>query len=216
LHTLETTFGAPLLEAYGMTEAAHQIASNPLPPAARKPGTVGCGRHVQIGVVDEQGRQLAAGEQGEVVVRGPTIIAAYENDPAADARSFIGEWFKTGDQGHLDADGYLTLVGRGSELINRGGEKIAPRHIDELLLEHPGVAEAVCFGVPHELWGQEVEAAVVRCDDVSEADLLAFCRERISDYKCPKRIHIVDAIPRTATGKIQRRLLTNAFAVSRS
>jgi acyl-CoA synthetase (AMP-forming)/AMP-acid ligase II len=211
MHTLEAAFGAPLLEAYGMTEAAHQIASNPLPPAPRKPGTVGRGTHVHIGVVDEQGRHLPPGQQGEIVVRGPNVIRAYENDPAATARSFIGEWFKTGDEGYVDADGYLTLVGRRSEQINRGGEKIAPREIDELLLEHATVAEAVCFAVPHEIWGQEVHAAVV-AGGASEAELLAFCRERLSEYKCPKRIYIVDAIPRTATGKIQRRLVAQALA----
>jgi acyl-CoA synthetase (AMP-forming)/AMP-acid ligase II len=167
---------------------------------------------VHVRIVDEQGGDAATGRRGEVVVRGPTVIASYERDADATARSFIGEWFKTGDEGSLDADGYLTLVGRRSELINRGGEKIAPREIDELLLEHPAVAEAVCFGVPHDLWGQEVHAAVVAGRTLSEADLLAFCRERLSAFKCPKRIHLVDAIPRTATGKIQRRLLSHAFA----
>jgi acyl-CoA synthetase (AMP-forming)/AMP-acid ligase II len=211
MHDLEAAFGAPVLEAYGMTEAAHQMASNPLPPAARKPGSVGAGTGVHISVMDDTGRHLPVGERGEVVIKGPNVITGYESNPEANATSFVDGWFRTGDQGELDADGYLTLVGRLKELINRGGEKISPREIDEVLLAHPAVAEAVCFGVPHPTWGEEVAAAVVLREATSESDLMAYCKDRLADFKRPKQIHITETIPRTATGKIQRRLVAQAF-----
>jgi acyl-CoA synthetase (AMP-forming)/AMP-acid ligase II len=195
-----------------MTEAAHQMSSNPLPPAERKPGSVGRGTDVRISIMDASGTHLPQGERGEVVIQGPNVIRGYENNPEANASSFTDGWFRTGDQGFLDATGYLTLVGRLKELINRGGEKISPREIDEVLLAHPSVAEAVCFGVPHPTWGEEVAAAVVVRDAVTESDLLAFCRERLADYKRPKQIHITDAIPRTATGKIQRGAVARAYS----
>jgi acyl-CoA synthetase (AMP-forming)/AMP-acid ligase II len=209
---LEAAFGAPVLEAYGMTEAAHQMASNPLPPSARKPGSVGRGTDVRISIMDASGAHLPAGERGEVVIQGPNVITGYENNPEANATSFVDGWFRTGDQGFLDADGYLTLVGRLKEMINRGGEKIGPREIDEVLLSHPAVAEAVCFGMPHPTWGEEVAAAVVLRSPATEADLMAHCRERLADFKRPKQIFITDAIPRTATGKIQRRVVADVYA----
>jgi len=212
MHALEEAFGAPVLEAYGMTEAAHQMASNPPPPAERKPGSVGRGTDVQIGIMDPDGHLLRSGKRGEVVIKGPNVIRGYENNPEANAASFVDGWFRTGDQGYLDADGYLHLVARIKELINRGGEKISPREIDEILLAHPAVAEAVCFGVPHATWGEEVAAAVVVREPVTEADLLAYCRERLADYKAPKQIHVTDAIPRTATGKIQRGIVAKAYS----
>jgi acyl-CoA synthetase (AMP-forming)/AMP-acid ligase II len=196
-----------------MTEAAHQMASNPLPPAARKAGSVGPGTNVRIGIMDEGGNHLPTDERGEVVIRGPNVIGGYENNPEANASSFVDGWFRTGDQGYLDADGYLTLTGRIKELINRGGEKISPREIDEVLLTHPAVAEAVCFGVPHPTWGEEVAAAVVLRETASESEsgLIAYCRERLAEYKRPKQIHITSAIPRTATGKIQRRVVAQTL-----
>jgi acyl-CoA synthetase (AMP-forming)/AMP-acid ligase II len=212
MHDLEAAFGAPVLEAYGMTEAAHQMASNPLPPDARKPGSVGRGTDVRISIMEQGGRHLPPGERGEVVIKGPNVITGYENNPDANAKSFTDGWFRTGDQGVLDTDGYLTLVGRIKELINRGGEKISPREIDEVLLAHPAVAEAVCFGVPHRTWGEEVAAAVVVRQPVSEADLLAYCRDRLAEFKRPKQIFITDAIPRTATGKIQRGAVAKVYA----
>jgi acyl-CoA synthetase (AMP-forming)/AMP-acid ligase II len=212
MHDLEAAFGAPVLEAYGMTEAAHQMASNPLPPAPRLPGSVGRGTNVRISIMNAEGRHLPAGERGEVVIQGPNVVTGYENNPEANATSFTDGWFRTGDQGFLDENGYLTLTGRLKEMINRGGEKISPREIDEVILSHPAVAEAVCFGTPHPTWGEEVAAAVVVREAVSEQDLLAYCKERLADYKRPKQIHIVDAIPRTATGKIQRRVVAQAFA----
>jgi acyl-CoA synthetase (AMP-forming)/AMP-acid ligase II len=212
LHQMEEAFGAPVLEAYGMTEAAHQIASNPLPPAAHKAGSVGLGRDVRISIMDEDGNHMPAGSRGEVVIQGPSVIRGYENNPEANADSFVDGWFRTGDEGYLDHDGYLTLVARIKELINRGGEKFAPREIDEVLLTHPAVAEAVTFGVPHAMWGEEVAAAVVLREPATEADLLAHCRTRMAEFKSPKRIHITDTIPRTATGKIQRRRVAEEYA----
>jgi acyl-CoA synthetase (AMP-forming)/AMP-acid ligase II len=216
MHDLEAAFGAPVLESYGMTEAAHQMASNPLPPAARKPGSVGLATGVAISTIDAEGRHLEPGERGEVVINGATVIRGYENNPRANAESFVDGWFRTGDEGYLDEDGYLTLSGRIKELINRGGEKISPREIDEVLLAHPSVAEAVAFGVPHPTWGEEVAAAVVLREPVSKAELLAYCRERLADFKRPKQIHITEAIPRTATGKVQRRFVAQAFTRSAS
>jgi acyl-CoA synthetase (AMP-forming)/AMP-acid ligase II len=216
MHDLEAAFGAPVLEAYGMTEAAHQMASNPLPPGERRAGSVGCGTDVRISIMDSAGKHLGAGERGEVCISGPNVTKGYENNPEANASGYFGEWFRTGDQGILDAKGYLTLVGRLKELINRGGEKISPREIDEVLLTHPAVAEAVCFGVPHPTWGEEVAAAVVLKADAgtapTAADLLAHCKGSLSAFKCPKQIHITETIPRTATGKIQRRIVAEAFA----
>ena len=210
---LEAAFGAPVLEAYGMTEAAHQMASNPLPPAARKAGSVGPNTGTTtIGIMDGAGNLLKAGERGEVVIRGANVIRGYENNPEANTSSFTDGWFRTGDQGYLDEEGYLLLTGRLKEMINRGGEKISPREIDEVLLGHPAVAEAVAFGAPHPTWGEEVAAAVVLKSDASEADLISYCRERMADFKRPKQIHITTAIPRTATGKIQRRVVAEAFA----
>jgi acyl-CoA synthetase (AMP-forming)/AMP-acid ligase II len=211
MQSLEAAFGAPVLEAYGMTEAAHQMASNPLPPDERKPGSVGPGTDVRISIMDAAGNHLPTGQPGEVVIKGPNVIQGYENNPEANATSFVDGWFRTGDQGFLDADGYLTLVARLKELINRGGEKISPREIDEVLLAHPSVAEAVCFGVPHPTWGEEVAAAVVVRAPITEGELLAHCRERLADYKRPKQIYLTEAIPRTATGKIQRGVVAKAY-----
>jgi acyl-CoA synthetase (AMP-forming)/AMP-acid ligase II len=209
---MEATFGAPILEAYGMTEAAHQMASNPLPPAARKPGSVGQGTSVEIAILDEAGNILPTGATGEVSIKGANVFAGYEGNAQANAESFSNGWFRTGDQGTLDEDGYLTLVGRIKELINRGGEKISPREIDEALLRHPSVAEACCFGIPDRVYGEGVAAAVVLKDIATEKDLIAHCRASLSDFKCPTTIYITDAIPRTATGKIQRRNVAAAIA----
>jgi acyl-CoA synthetase (AMP-forming)/AMP-acid ligase II len=202
---IEEKFGAPILEAYGMTEAAHQMASNPLPPGARKPGSVGRGTAVSIAILNKAGDLLPVGSKGEVSIKGPNVFGGYEGNAEANATSFSSGWFRTGDEGYLDNEGYLTLVGRIKEMINRGGEKISPREIDEALLNHPAVAEAVCFGVADRVYGEEVAAAVVLSGSATEAELIAHCRSSLADFKCPKVIYIVDAIPRTATGKIQRR-----------
>jgi oxalate---CoA ligase len=211
MHQLESRFGAPVLEAYGMTEASHQMASNPLPPGERRPGSVGRATGIKIGVMDEAGSLLAADTQGEVVIQGQSVIDAYVNNPEANEKSFTGGWFRTGDQGVLDAGGYLSLVGRLKEMINRGGEKIAPREIDDVLLQHPAVAEAVAFGLPHSGWGEEVAAAVVLKGDATEKELISFARERLADHKVPRKLFVVEQIPRTPTGKIQRRTVAETF-----
>jgi acyl-CoA synthetase (AMP-forming)/AMP-acid ligase II len=212
MHALETAFGAPVLEAYGMTEAAHQMTSNPLPPLPRKPGSVGRGTNVGISIMDAHGRHCRPGERGEVVIKGPNVIRGYENNPEANAASFVDGWFRTGDRGYLDGDGYLHLVARIKELINRGGEKISPREIDEELLAHPAVAEAVPVGVPHGTWGEEVAAAVVVRAPLAEAELIDYCRSHLAEFKRPKQIFITDAIPRTATGKVQRGAVARVYA----
>jgi len=212
MEKMEQTFGAPVLEAYGMTEATHQMCSNPQPPAARKEGSVGPGTGVQVGIMDDAGNLLPQGQRGEVVIKGPNVVKEYENNPEANAKSFTNGWFRTGDQGYLDADNYLVLTGRIKELINRGGEKIAPREIDEVLLAHPSVAEAVAFGVPHATWGEEVAAAVVLRTPEKESAILAHCKEKLADFKCPKTVYIVEKIPRTATGKIQRGAVAASIA----
>jgi acyl-CoA synthetase (AMP-forming)/AMP-acid ligase II len=213
MEKMEKVFGAPVLEAYGMTEASHQMASNPQPPRGRKPGSVGPGTGVQIGIMDEAGNLLKPNERGEVVIKGPNVVDGYENNPEANAKSYTNGWFRTGDQGFLDDEGYLSLTGRIKELINRGGEKIGPREIDEVLLAHPAVAEAVAFGVPHATWGEEVAAAIVLKENetATEADLQVFCKERLADFKRPKKFYIITTIPRTATGKIQRGAVAKAL-----
>lgn len=212
METMEAVFEVPVLEAYGMTEASHQMCSNPLPPQARKPGSVGQGTGVKVSIMDDKGNHMKTGQLGEVVIQGPNVIQGYENNPQANASSFSNGWFRTGDQGFLDESGYLTLTSRIKELIVRGGEKIAPREIDDVLLTHPAVAEAVAFGLAHPTWGEEVACAVVLREPHPESALLAYCREHLADFKCPKKLFIVETIPRTATGKIQRRAVASAFA----
>lgn len=204
LERLEATFGAPVLESYGMTEASHQMTTNPLPPLAHHAGSVGYGFGVDATILDEAGAILPAGERGEVAVRGPSIFDGYENNPAATAAAFSNGWFRTGDQGFLDADGYLWLTGRLKELINRGGEKISPLEIDDVLLRHPAVAEAVAFAAPHRTLGEEVHAAVVLRAEASERELRDHCAAALADFKVPRVIHILPEIPRGATGKLQR------------
>ena len=209
---LEERFGAPVLEAYGMTEASHQMSSNPLPAAGpRKPGSVGRGTGVEIVILDEKGNVLPNGQQGEVSIKGRNVMHGYRDNPDANASSFTSGYFRTGDQGVLDTDNYLTLTGRLKELINRGGEKISPLEVDAVLLEHPAVAEAVSFAVPDPKYGEEVHGAVVLKGAAEADDIVAFCKGRLADFKVPKKIHIADALPRTATGKIQRRHVAAHF-----
>ena len=199
-----------MLEAYGMTEAAHQVASNPLPPRPHKPGTVGIGAGVSI--IDKTGKHLEANTPGEVVVRGPNVMRGYRNNPEANAVAFIDGWFRTGDIGAIDNDGYLALTGRIKDLINRGGEKISPAEVEDVLLEHPAVAEASVFGVPDPKYGEEVSAAVVLRGAATAEQLQSYCRSRLADFKVPKQIHLVSAISKNAMGKVQRRDLTALFS----
>jgi acyl-CoA synthetase (AMP-forming)/AMP-acid ligase II len=209
---VEARFGAPFLEAYGMTEASHQMSSNPLPPGDRRPGTVGAGTGVGVSIRDESGNAVPAGQQGEVCVSGPNVTHGYANNPEANATAFWGEWFRTGDQGVLAPDGYLTLTGRLKELINRAGEKISPLEVDEALLGHPAVAEAVSFAVPDPMYGECVHAAVVLSGEATEDEIKAFCAQKLASFKVPDSIYIAEELPRTATGKIQRRHVAAKFA----
>jgi len=203
---LEKVFGAPVIESYGMTEAAHQMASNPLPPEVRKPGTVGVRAGPEVCVIDVDGNPVPPGVPGEIAIRGENVMSGYEKNPTANAEAFTNGWFRTGDQGVLDADGYLTITGRLKEIINRGGEKISPREVDEVLMDHPAVQQCVTFAVPHDKLGEEVAAAVVLREgaQASEKDLRAFAAKRVADFKVPHKILIVDEIPKGATGKLQR------------
>jgi acyl-CoA synthetase (AMP-forming)/AMP-acid ligase II/acyl carrier protein len=211
---IEERFGVPVIEAYGMTEAAHQMASNPLPPQERKPGSVGRAAGPEIAIADADGRMLAPTEIGEVVIRGSNVMSGYDGVANRSAHFFGDGWFRTGDQGYLDADGYLFLTGRLKEIINRGGETIAPRAIDEALLEHPDVAQAVAFAVPDPTLGEEVAAAVVVTGGVTEVDLQDFLSDRLSWARLPKRIILLDEIPKGATGKVQRIGLAAQLGVS--
>lgn len=205
---LEEAFGAPVLEAYAMTEAAHQMTSNPLPPAARKPGTVGIAAGPEVSIMDEAGAgvHLSAGEVGEIVIRGENVSPGYENNPAANAEAFTNGWFRTGDQGVMDAEGYVTITGRLKEIINRGGEKISPREIDEVILDHPAVRQVVAFAMPHPKLGEEVAAAAVLREgmEATPRELQAFAAGRLADFKVPRKVLLMDDIPKGPTGKIQR------------
>jgi len=185
-----------------MTEASHQMASNPLPPLARKPGSVGVASGVELRIVDAEGRDVPV---GEVAIRGPGVTAGYLNNPQANAESFFDGWFRTGDRGSIDGDGYLRLEGRLKEMILRGGENISPYEIEEVLLAHPAVADAICFGIDDEKYGERVGAAVALSGDADERALIDHCRERLAAFKVPDVVHVLDAIPRTPTGKVQRK-----------
>jgi len=204
---LEQRFAIPVVEAYGMTEASHQMASNLLPPGERRPRSVGVATGVEVAVLDDDWRPVPTGAAGEVAVRGPSVVDGYRDNPEANAASFRDGWFRTGDRGHLDADGHLTLEGRLKELINRGGEKISPHEVEDALLAHPAVAEAVAFAVPDPKYGEQVGVAVVVRDGTGERELAAHCAERLVGFKVPASIAIVDEIPKGPTGKVQRRLM---------
>ena len=203
---LEEAFGAPVVEAYAMTEAAHQMTCNPLPPAARKPGTVGIAAGPEVSVMDAAGNHLAPGEEGEIVIRGPNVTPGYENNEAANREAFTHGWFRTGDQGFRDGDGYFTITGRLKEIINRGGEKISPREVDEVLMDHPAVQQVVTFAMPHPKLGEEVAAAVVLRDgaEAGPGDVRGFAAERLAGFKVPRKVVILDEIPKGPTGKLRR------------
>jgi acyl-CoA synthetase (AMP-forming)/AMP-acid ligase II len=204
LERIEGRFGVPCLEAYGMTEASHQIASNPLPPGRRLAGSVGIPTGTEIRVVDEAGTPVPDGMAGEVTIRGPGVTPGYFGSPEANEAAFVGGWFRTGDLG-LALDGYLRLVGRIKEMIIRGGENVSPLEVEAVLLGHPAVADAVCFGVPDEKYGEEVVAAVALAAEAEPEVLVDFCRERLAAFKAPKSVYVLDRIPRTPTGKLQRK-----------
>ena len=203
---LEAAFGVPVIESYGMTEASHQMASNPLPPAPRHPGSVGIAAGPEIAIMDEAGTLLPTGARGEVVIRGRNVTAGYEANPEANAKAFTHGWFRTGDEGWLDDAGYLRLSGRLKEIINRGGEKVSPLEVDAVLMDHPAVQQVVTFAMPHAKLGEEVAAAVVLRPGTAadEGALRGFAAERLAGFKVPRRIVVLDEIPKGATGKLQR------------
>ncbi|NBS42722.1 MAG: AMP-dependent synthetase [Acetobacteraceae bacterium] len=205
MEQLEAVFGCPLVESYGMTEASHQMASNPL-AGPRKPGSVGRAAGPEVAIMDDDGTILPQGEIGEVVIRGPNVTAGYEANPEANAKAFTHGWFRTGDQGAFDAEGYLTLTGRLKELINRGGEKVSPLEVDGVLSAHPAVAQALTFAMPHTKLGEEVAAAVVLREGAActERELRDFAAQQLADFKVPRKVVFLPEIPKGATGKLMR------------
>ena len=206
MEQVEELFGCPLVEAYAMTEAAHQMTCNPLPPGTRKPGTVGPAAGPEVAIMDAAGELLPPGGRGEVVIRGPNVTLGYENNPEANAAAFTGGWFRTGDQGVMDGDGYVTITGRLKEIINRGGEKVSPLEVDAVLMEHPAVQQVVTFAMPHDKLGEEVAAAIVLREGAAaqERELRDFCSARLADFKVPRKVLFLEEIPKGPTGKLQR------------
>ncbi|KAK5212431.1 hypothetical protein LTR41_001377 [Exophiala xenobiotica] len=215
LHELEATYGAPVLEAYAMTEAAHQMTSNHLPHRGqRKPGSVGVGQGVEVKILDDQGDEVPQGMSGEISIRGENVTKGYIKNDKANTEAFTkGGFFRTGDQGMKDKDGYVIITGRIKELINRGGEKISPIELDHLIAGNPDVSEAVCFAIPSELYGQEVGVAIVPKTgrNVTEEGITEFVGSRTAHFKKPSRVWILKEIPKTATGKIQRRKVADSL-----
>jgi len=205
IRELEEVFGAPLIEAYGMTEAAHQMSSNPL-NGKRIPGSVGLAAGPEVAIMDTDGALLPAGATGEIVIRGVNVTLGYENNPNANGEAFSNGWFRTGDQGVMDAEGYVSITGRLKEIINRGGEKISPREVDEVLMDHPAVAQVVTFAFPHDKLGEEVAAAVVLREGKTAdgKELREYAATRLADFKVPRKILLLTEIPKGATGKLQR------------
>ncbi|KAL8534414.1 hypothetical protein ACS0TY_010434 [Phlomoides rotata] len=211
---LEKAFGAPVLEAYAMTEATHLMTTNPLPEdGPHKAGSVGKAVGQELAILDENGVQQGPNGTGEVCIRGPNVTKGYKNNPEANQSAFQFGWFHTGDLGFIDSDGYLHLVGRIKELINRGGEKISPIEADAILLSHPDIAQAVAFGVPDEKYGEEINCAVIPREgsNLDDAEVTRFCKKNMAAFKVPKKVYITDSLPKTATGKIQRRIVAEHF-----
>jgi acyl-CoA synthetase (AMP-forming)/AMP-acid ligase II/aryl carrier-like protein len=206
MQELEEIFRVPVIEAYGMTEASHQIASNPLPPGTRKARSVGLPVGVEVAVMNDEGNLLDASKTGAIVIRGKTVTSGYGNSPEANDENFKDGWFRTGDQGYLDKDGYLFITGRLKEIINRGGEKISPIEIDEVLKKHPSVLEAVTFPIPHPTLGQDIAVLIVprEKDSITAAQIQSFAAARLAEFKIPRQLLIVNRIPKSAAGKIQR------------
>jgi oxalate---CoA ligase len=212
---LEEAFGAPVVESYSMSETGN-LTSSPLPPRIRKRGTVGVAMFNEVRIIDGAGAFLGPHQQGEVVARGPGVFDGYLDDAAANAEAFVDGWFRTGDLGRFDDDGYLTLAGRLKEMINRGGEKIAPLEVENVLAEYPAVGRVCVFGIPHPTLGEEVVASVIPAEtgQASEGEIIAFARGRLAAFKVPRRIFFTIAFPTGATGKVDRRALARICAGS--
>ena len=212
---LNDTFQTPVIEAYGMTEATHQMASNPLPPAIQKPGLVGMPAGPEICIMNDKNEILLQGEIGEICIKGDNVTNGYENNPEANKQSFINDWFRTGDEGFFDEDGYLKISGRLKEIINKGGEKISPLEVDNILMDFPPIDQALCFGYKDKMLGEDIAVAIKLKENKSctEDDIKSYANEKLAKFKIPKKIFIVEDIPKGATGKLQRIGLAKKFGL---
>ena len=212
---LNDIFQTPVIEAYGMTEATHQMASNPLPPAIQKPGLVGMPAGPEICIMNDKNEKLLQGEIGEICIKGDNVTNGYENNPEANKQSFINDWFRTGDEGFFDEDGYLKISGRLKEIINKGGEKISPLEVDNILMDFPPIDQALCFGYKDKMLGEDIAVAIKLKENKSctEDDIKSYANEKLAKFKIPKKIFIVEDIPKGATGKLQRIGLAKKFGL---
>ena len=213
---LNRVFKCPVIEAYGMTEATHQMTSNPLPPKKQKPGFVGIPAGPEVCIMNKDDKILNQGEEGEVCIKGPNVTLGYENNPEANKTSFSNGWFRTGDQGYFDKDGYLKISGRLKEIINKGGEKISPLEVDNILMDHPSIEQAVCFGYNDQLLGEDIASAIIIKEgkECTEEEIKNYARNKLAKFKIPKKIFFVDEIPKGATGKLQRNILAKNFGLN--
>ena len=212
---LNDIFQTPVIEAYGMTEATHQMASNPLPPAIQKPGLVGMPAGPEICIMNDKNEKLYQGEIGEICIKGDNVTNGYENNPEANKQSFVNDWFRTGDEGFFDEDGYLKISGRLKEIINKGGEKISPLEVDNILMDFPPIDQALCFGYKDKMLGEDIAVAIKLKENKSctEDDIKSYANEKLARFKIPKKIFIVEDIPKGATGKLQRIGLAKKFGL---
>ena len=212
---LNDIFQTPVIEAYGMTEATHQMTSNPLPPAIQKPGLVGMPAGPEICIMNDKNEKLSQGEIGEICIKGDNVTNGYENNPEANKQSFVNDWFRTGDEGFFDEDGYLKISGRLKEIINKGGEKISPLEVDNILMDFPPIDQALCFGYKDKMLGEDIAVAIKLKENKSctEDDIKSYANEKLAKFKIPKKIFIVEDIPKGATGKLQRIGLAKKFGL---
>ena len=213
---LNDVFNCPVIEAYGMTEATHQMTSNPLPPKQQKAGFVGLPAGPEVCIMNENGDVLKQGEEGEVCIKGENVTLGYDNNEEANKTSFTNGWFRTGDQGYFDKEGYLKISGRLKEIINKGGEKISPLEVDNVLMDHPFIDQAVCFGYDDKMLGENIASAIIikSGETCSENDVLEYAQEKLAKFKIPKKIFFVEEIPKGATGKLQRNVLAKKFSLN--
>ena len=213
---LNDVFNCPVIEAYGMTEATHQMTSNPLPPKQQKAGFVGLPAGPEVCIMSENGDVLKQGEEGEVCIKGENVTLGYDNNEEANKTSFTNGWFRTGDQGYFDKEGYLKISGRLKEIINKGGEKISPLEVDNVLMDHPFIDQAVCFGYDDKMLGENIASAIIikSGETCSENDVLEYAQEKLAKFKIPKKIFFVEEIPKGATGKLQRNVLAKKFGLN--
>ncbi len=212
---LQETFNSPVIEAYGMTEATHQMTSNPLPPLIQKPGYVGLPAGPDVCIMNNRNEKLPAGHVGEICIKGESVTQGYDNNPEANKISFLNGWFRTGDEGFFDNDGYLKISGRIKEIINKGGEKISPLEIDNVLMDYSYIDQAVCFGFKHKMLGEDIAVAVKLKDpkNCNEENIKSYANKKLAKFKVPSKIFIVDDIPKGATGKLQRIGLAKNFGL---